>query len=71
MNDSLSFLLEKSKDNAELTERIYATRNDRNLVNALCESATAEVFHDSRVTLWKAFGNFFKLRTIEPCACHL
>lgn len=30
MNDSLTFLLEKSKNNKELTERIYATRNDRN-----------------------------------------
>ena len=30
MNDSLTFLLEKSKNNKELTERIYATRNGRN-----------------------------------------
>ncbi len=44
MNDSLTFLLEKSKNNKELTERIYATRNDRNPVNALCELATSEGF---------------------------
>ena len=44
MNDSLTFLLEKSKNNKELTERIYATRNGRNPVNALCELSTAEGF---------------------------
>ena len=44
MNDSLTFLLEKSKNNKELTERIYATQNGRNPVNALCELATAEGF---------------------------
>lgn len=44
MNDSLTFLLEKSKNNKELTERIYATRNGRNPVNALCELATSEGF---------------------------
>ncbi len=44
MNDSLTFLLEKSKNNKELTERIYATRNDRNPVNVLCKLATAEEF---------------------------
>ncbi len=44
MNDSLTMLLDKAKNNTELTERIYATRNDRNPVNALCELATAEGF---------------------------
>lgn len=61
MNDSLSFLLEKSKNHAELTERIYATRNDRNLVNALCELATAEEFHDSRVTLLEGVREVFQV----------
>ena len=44
MNDSLTMLLDRAKNNAKLTERIYATRNDRNPVNALCELATAEGF---------------------------
>lgn len=44
MNDSLTMLLEKAKNDNALTERIYATRNGRNPVNALCELATAEGF---------------------------
>ena len=44
MNNSLMMLLEKAAKDKELTERIYATRNDRNTVNALCELATAEGF---------------------------
>ncbi len=44
MNDSLTMLLEKAKNSAELTERIYATRNENNPVNALCALATAEGF---------------------------
>ena len=44
MNDSLTMLLDKAKNNTELTERIYVTRNDRNPVKALCELATAEGF---------------------------
>ena len=41
MNDSLTMLLEKAKSSAELTQRIYATRSDKNPVNALCALATA------------------------------
>lgn len=37
MNDSLSDLLKKAKNNSELKARIYATRNDRNPVDALCK----------------------------------
>lgn len=44
MNDSLTMLLEKARNNRQLTERIYATRNSSNPVNALCELATAEGF---------------------------
>ena len=44
MNDSLSELLKKAKNNIELKNRIYATRNDKNPVNALCNLATAEGF---------------------------
>lgn len=44
MNDSLTMLLEKAKNDPGLTERIYATRNERNPVNALCELSTAEGF---------------------------
>ena len=44
MNDSLSDLLKKAKNNSELKARIYATRNDRNPVDALCKLATAEGF---------------------------
>ena len=44
MNNSLTMLLEKAAKDKALTERIYATRNDRNPVNALCELATAEGF---------------------------
>lgn len=44
MNDSLTLLLEKAKNDKLLKERIYATRSDRNPVNALCELSTAEGF---------------------------
>lgn len=44
MNDSLTMLLEKAKNDKELKERIYATRSDQNPVNALCVLATAEGF---------------------------
>ncbi len=44
MNDSLTMLLDKAGNNAELTQRMYVTRNDRNPVNALCELSTAEGF---------------------------
>lgn len=44
MNDSLTLLLEKAKNDKLLKERIYATRTDRNPVNALCELSTAEGF---------------------------
>ncbi len=44
MNDSLTLLLEKAKNDKLLKERIYATRADRNPVNALCELSTAEGF---------------------------
>ena len=44
MNDSLTLLLEKAKNDKLLKERIYATRVDRNPVNALCELSTAEGF---------------------------
>lgn len=44
MNDSLSELLKKAKDNDELKSRIYATRNDKNPVSALCDLSTAEGF---------------------------
>ena len=44
MNDSLTMLLGKAKNNAELTARIYATRNSANPVNALCALATDEGF---------------------------
>lgn len=44
MNDSLTKLLEKAKNDRELKDKIYATRNDRNPVNALCVLATAEGF---------------------------
>ncbi|MGN0679516.1 MAG: Nif11-like leader peptide family natural product precursor [Oscillospiraceae bacterium] len=44
MNDSLTGLLEKAKNNPELKSRIYATRTEHNPVNALCVLATAEGF---------------------------
>ena len=44
MNDSLTQLLEKAKNDIDLKNRIYATRNDRNPVKALCELSTAEGF---------------------------
>ena len=44
MNDSLTLLLEKAKNDKLLRERIYATRSSRNPVNALCELSTAEGF---------------------------
>ena len=44
MNDSLTMLLEKAKNNEELKKRIYATREDKSPVNALCVLATAEGF---------------------------
>lgn len=44
MNDSLTMLLEKAKNDKALTERIYATRTEKNPVNALCELATTEGF---------------------------
>ena len=44
MNDSLTLLLEKARNDKLLRERIYATRSDRNPVNALCELSTAEGF---------------------------
>ncbi len=44
MNDSLTMLLEKAGNDPELIGRIYATRSDRNPVNALCALATAEGF---------------------------
>ncbi len=44
MNDSLTGLLEKAKNDPELKSRILATRGDKNPVNALCELATAEGF---------------------------
>ena len=44
MNDSLTLLLEKAKNDKSLRERIYATRSSRNPVNALCELSTAEGF---------------------------
>ena len=44
MNDSLTLLLEKAKNDGLLRERIYATRSDKNPVNALCVLATEEGF---------------------------
>jgi len=44
MNDSLTMLLEKAKNDSLLRERIYATRSDKNPVNALCVLATEEGF---------------------------
>lgn len=44
MNDSLTMLLEKAKNNKELKERIYATREDKSPVKALCDLATDEGF---------------------------
>lgn len=44
MNDSLTQLLEKAKNDIDLKNRIYATRNGRNPVKALCELSTAEGF---------------------------
>lgn len=44
MNDSLTLLLEKARNDKLLRERIYATRSDRNPVNSLCELSTAEGF---------------------------
>lgn len=44
MNDSLTLLLEKARNDKLLKERIYLTRSDRNPVNALCELSTAEGF---------------------------
>lgn len=44
MNDSLSELLKKAKNNGELKTRIFATRNDINPVDALCKLATSEGF---------------------------
>ena len=44
MNDSLTGLLEKAKNDKELRDRIYATRDDRNPVNALCVLSTSEGF---------------------------
>ena len=44
MNDSLTMLLEKAKNDKALTERIYATRTEKNPVNTLCELATTEGF---------------------------
>ena len=43
MNDSLTGLLEKAKNDKELRDKIYATRNDRNPVNALCVLSTSVV----------------------------
>lgn len=51
MNDSLTMLLEKAKSSAELTQRIYATRSDKNPVNALCALAMAEGFPISAAEL--------------------
>lgn len=44
MNDSLTGLLEKARNSPELKSRIFATRGDKNPVNALCVLATAEGF---------------------------
>lgn len=44
MKDSLTGLLEKAKNDSSLKERIYATRSDKNPVNALCVLSTAEGF---------------------------
>lgn len=44
MNDSLTMLLEKAKNDKQLKDRIFATRSERNPVNALCVLATAEGF---------------------------
>lgn len=44
MNNSLTMLLEKAAKDQALIKRIYATREGRNPVNALCELATAEGF---------------------------
>lgn len=44
MNDSLTMLLEKAKKDKELRDRIYATREDKSPVNALCVLATEEGF---------------------------
>lgn len=44
MNDSLTGLLEKARNNPELKSRILATRSERNPVNALCVLSTAEGF---------------------------
>lgn len=44
MNDSLTMLLEKAKNDKALAARIYATRGGKNPVNALCALATAEGF---------------------------
>lgn len=44
MNDSLTNLLAKAKNNSKLKERIYATRTDKNPLNALCVLSTNEGF---------------------------
>ena len=44
MNDSLTGLLLKAKNDKALKDRIYATRSDKNPVNALCLLSTAEGF---------------------------
>ncbi len=44
MNDSLTGLLEKARNDPGLKSRILATRGDKNPVNALCVLATAEGF---------------------------
>ncbi len=44
MNDRLTGLLEKARNDPGLKSRILATRGDKNPVNALCVLATAEGF---------------------------
>lgn len=51
MNDSLTMLLEKAKNDKDLAERIYATRGGENPVNALCALAAAEGFPISAAEL--------------------
>ena len=60
MNDSLTLLLEKAKNNKQLKDRIYATRSDRNPVNALCTLATSEGFPITAAELIDEGGNLLR-----------
>lgn len=42
MNDSLTLLLEKAKNDCALAEKIYATRENASPISALCALATAQ-----------------------------